>query len=65
MSCLFCSPLNVLAFKNFYYEVSNGELLQAVQGVELNGLRLREEHGSQCSVGFRFCTATHTKVHGC
>lgn len=35
--------------------------MQAVQGLELNGLTLREERGSQCSVGFRFCTATHTK----
>lgn len=37
--------------------------MQAVQGLELNGLRVREEHGRQYSVGFRFCTA-HTQSAG-
>lgn len=32
-----------------------------MQGLELNGLRVREERGRQGSVGFTFCTATCTK----
>lgn len=32
-----------------------------MQGLELNGLRVRDECGRQGSVGLTFCTATHTE----